>query len=125
MSEAVKNRAAAIRDYLGKIEPAIDPALIYRYSVTAAWWEALRVLIDRGDVTPANDRRFTDLGGVLRSLTEKVGLETWTDDRGAEGRRVKSFHSAGIPGLTSPAGYLPHDPSRIVAETWQEAAEGW
>jgi hypothetical protein len=105
MRESLKNRAAAIRHYLDRQDDlAADPATIYRYSVTAAQWEAVRLLIDRGKGTPTDDRRFADLGHVLQALTEQVGL-------GGQ--------------LTMYGGFLPRDPSRLIDKTWQEAAEGW
>jgi hypothetical protein len=116
MRESLKNRAAAIRDYLGKVEPPIDPALIHSYSVAAARWEAARLLIDRGDPTAADDRRFQHLGGVLRGLTEEARLPTCIEGNAG---------SDGIPGLTWAGGFLPRDPQRVICDTWQEAAEGW
>jgi hypothetical protein len=104
MIESLRNRAAAIRDYLDKRDLSIDPTMLYRYSVTAAQWEAVRLFIDRGNVTPADDRRFADLTNVLRALSEQIGL-------GGE--------------LTDSRGFLIGDPSRIICDTWQEAAEGW
>jgi hypothetical protein len=104
MRESIKNRAAAIRQYVDKRDLPADPATIYRYSVTAAQWEATRLLIDKGKGTAADDRRFAELSDVLRTLSRQVGL-------GDE--------------LTMSSGFLPSDPSRIICETWQEAAEGW
>jgi hypothetical protein len=67
MNESLKNRAAAIRDYLDKQEPPLDPTLVYKYSLIAAQWEAVRLLIDRGKGTVADDRRFNELSpGPLR-----------------------------------------------------------
>jgi hypothetical protein len=116
VNESVRNRSAAVRDYLSKIEPPIDPMLIHRYSLVSARWEATRLLIDRGNATPADDKRFTELSDILRALTRQISLSTCTEnDRGADG----------IPGLTWPDGWLPCDPSRIVEATWKQAAEGW
>ena len=99
------NRAAAIRDYLDKADDlCTDPSTLYRFSVTAAQWEAVRLLIDSGRGTPADDRRLADLTTVLRALGERIGL-------GGE--------------LTDDRGFLVYDPSRIILDTWQEAAEGW
>jgi hypothetical protein len=113
MSESLTNRAAVIRDYLRKVEPPIAPLLIYRYSATAARWEAVRLLIDRRLATPADDRRFADLSNVLRTLTKKLRLDTCTEEKkGADG----------IPGLTWAGGWLPYDPQRIICTTWQEGA---
>jgi hypothetical protein len=105
MRGSIKNRAACIRWYLDRQdELSADPATIYRYSVAAAQWEAVRLLIDRGKGTAADDRRFADLSRVLQTLSEQVGLD------GA---------------LTMPGGFLPRDPSYLIEATWQEAAEGW
>jgi hypothetical protein len=117
MRESLGNRAAAVRDYLDKQDDlSADPATLYKYSITAAQWEAVRLLIDKGKGTPADDRRFADLSGVLRALTQQIGLGTCTD-------KDKGEH--GIPGLTWPGGWLPRDASRIIDATWQQAAEGW
>ena len=105
MRESIQNRAAAIRQYLDNQDDlAADAASIHRYSVTAAQWEAMRLLIDKGKGTAADDRRFAELSDVLKTLSERVGLG------GA---------------LTMPGGYFPRDPSRLIDKTWQEAAEGW
>jgi hypothetical protein len=103
MHEALVNRAYAIRDYLGKHLSA-DPATLYNFSITAAQWEAVRLLIDKGKGTPADDRRFADLTTVLRALSRRIGLgDELTDERG----------------------FLMLDPARIILDSWQEAAEGW
>jgi hypothetical protein len=106
-----------IRQDLERAELAIDPSLAYRYSVVAARWEELRLAIDRGNITPGDDRRFHELGIVLRTLTEKIGLPTCrADHHGPEG----------IPGLTGDDGFPPMDFSYLLTgETWQTAAEGW
>jgi|SRR5271165_6468812 len=115
MSESLKNRSAAIRDYLAKIEPPVDRTLAYKYSVVAARWEAVRLMIDRGNATPADDHRFRELSHVLGALAKQIGLSGCSeDDKG-----VNDF-----PGITF-NGFLPGDPSRIIDKTWQEAAEGW
>jgi hypothetical protein len=103
--ESIKNRAAAIRWYLDRQDDlSADRASMYRYSLTAAQWEATRLLVDSGKGTPADDRRLAELGRALGVLTKQIGLG---DD------------------LTGWNGFLPRDPSRLMYETWQEAAEGW
>lgn len=109
MNQSVKNRAAAIRHSLDRSEVNADPATIYRYSITAAQWEAVLLLIDKGTGTPADDKRFAELSHVFRALLEQMGF-----------------------GRESPTGFLPNDPERILCDTrgsrsprWQEAAEGW
>ncbi|MEB3023919.1 hypothetical protein [[Mycobacterium] crassicus] len=116
MSESLRNRSAAIRQYLANVTPAINPVVAHRYSLVAARWEALRLLIDSGNGTARDDQRFSDLGGILRALTKQLGVPTCTDEnRGADG----------IPGLTWPNGFLPGDPERILAADWREAARDW
>ena len=117
MSESLNSRACSIRDYLGKLDLPRDPALIFKYSSIASRWEAVRLLIDRGNATPADDRRFLDLTRVLRALTEKIGLDACTEQsRGPDD----------IPGLTRYRGFLPCDPQRLLyGVDWQTAAEGW
>jgi hypothetical protein len=78
--------------------------MLYKFSITAAQWDAVRLLIDRGKGTPADDRRFADLTDVLRALSKEIGLgEDLTDSRG----------------------FLVRDPSRIICDSWQKAATGW
>jgi hypothetical protein len=105
MRESIKNRAAAIRHYLNNQDHlSVEPVMLYKFSITAAQWEAVRLLIDKGNGTPADDRRFADLTHVLRALSKQIGLgEDLTDSRG----------------------FLIYDPSRIICKTWQEAAERW
>ena len=105
MRGSLSNCAAAIRDYLDKQDDLhASAATIYKYSITTAQWEALRLLIDKGKGTPADDKRFADLTRVLQALSQEVGLG---------------------PDLTDARGFLRRDPSRIISDTWQEAAEGW
>jgi hypothetical protein len=71
---------------------------------------------DAGESTPADDARFRELSGVLRGLTEKLGLETATEE----------WHGPdAIPGLTSWSGHLPLELGDLIGETWQESASGW
>lgn len=116
MNQSLTNRSAAIRDYLGKLDPPIDRTLVVNYSRTAARWEAYRLLIDRGQGTPADEQRFRELSDILRDLTERIGLLTCTEENKLAG---------GLPGLTDWNGFLPRSPSRIVCSSWQEAADGW
>lgn len=105
MRESIKNRASSIRHYLDKQDDlSADAATIYKYSITAAQWEAVRLLIDKGRGTPADDTRFAELDRVLKALTKQIGLG---DD------------------ITAWKGFLPRDPSRLICGTWQQAAEGW
>jgi hypothetical protein len=83
---SVSKRASVIREYLTQLTQC-DPESIYPYSVTAARWEVLRLVIDQGKGTPGDDRRFRELSGVLRGRTEKLGLDSATDGRcGPDGR---------------------------------------
>jgi hypothetical protein len=105
VGESIKNRAASIRWYLDRQDDlSADRATMFRYSLTAAQWEATRLLIDGGKGSPADDRRLSELGRALGVLTREIGLG---DD------------------LTDYRGFLPRDPSRLIDKTWQEAAEGW
>jgi hypothetical protein len=111
VNASLANRAAAIRHYLARLDA--DPAVARRYSLVAARWEALRLAMNRGKTTPADDARFLELTGVLRALTAKLGLATHPGTEAVEG-------------ITDRAGFLPRDPQRIIyAETWQMAADGW
>lgn len=116
MNESLKNRAAAIRAYLSNVEPAIAPVPAYKYAATACRWESTRLLIDSGKGTAADDARFAQLSDTLRRLTARIGLPTCT---------VENKGANGIPGLTDRNGFLPRDPSRIVDQTWQQAADEW
>ncbi|OBB86062.1 hypothetical protein [Mycobacterium sp. 852002-30065_SCH5024008] len=103
MRQSIRNRAAAIRQYLNNQDDlSVTAADAYRYSITAAQWEAMRLLIDKGNGTAADDRRFAELGHVLRKLSAQIGL-------------VNEL----------PTDFLPRDPSRLIDKSWQEAAEGW
>ena len=115
MSASIENRAAIIRDDVHWLGPPTDRATIYRYSMVASRWEALRLLRRRGESTAADDQRFWELTTLLRTLTEKIGLETATEDhRGPDA----------IPGVTGFDGFLPLDYSHLIAgETWQTAAQ--
>jgi hypothetical protein len=105
MKRSLSSRAVSIRDYLDKENDlSADHLTLYKYSITAAQWESVRLLIDSGRGTPADDQRFADLTTILKALSEQVGL----------GRD-----------LTDSRGFLMRDPSRIVFDTWQEAVEGW
>lgn len=104
MNESIKNRAAAIRDYTSKFHsPA--PVDLYRYSIALATWDQLRLKIDRGPATVADDQRFAELTARCEDLSEKV---------------------TGSRALTTPSGFLAGCASeRIICATWQEASEGW
>lgn len=100
MSASTANRAAAIRDYLARMDKG--PAMARRYSVVAARWEELRLAMDKGKTTPADDARFLDLSHTLKAIGSKLGFAD----------------------LTDADGFLPGDPARIICSAWQEAAEG-
>jgi hypothetical protein len=80
----------------------IEPSLLYRYSLIAARWEAVRLLIDKGKGTSADDRRFAELSHLYRAASEQIGF-----------------------GAELPSDFLPNDPSRVLVDTWQQAAEIW
>ncbi len=100
-ADSVSNRAAAIRQYLARMDA--DPATARRYSVVAARWEALRLAMERGRTTPGDDKRFLELSHILGGIGAKLGFTELTDANG----------------------FLPGDCQRLMCRTWQEAAEGW
>jgi hypothetical protein len=103
--DSIKNRAGAIREYVDKQDDVhADAATIYRYSVAAAQWEAMRLLIDSGKGTVTDDRRFSDLSDVLLKLTRQIGL----------GHSIVGWN-----------GFLPRDPGRIINTSWLESARLW
>ena len=114
---SVSNRASVIREYLSRLTSA-DPTTIYQYSVTAARWEALRLLADQGRSTPGDDQIFRKLSELLKALTARLPLEA---DLATEGR----CGSDGIPGLTAYDGCLPLDLGGLIGLSWQGSASGW
>jgi hypothetical protein len=67
MKPSISSRAARIRDYLDKQNDlSADPMTLYKYSLAAAQWDSVRLLIDSGRGTPVDDQRFADLTNVLR-----------------------------------------------------------
>jgi hypothetical protein len=106
----IANRAACIRHYLSDA----DPAIARRYSLIAARWEQLRLAVDKGRTTPADDARYVELSGLMRALTARLGLPA-----------CKVGTGEAIPGITNGQGFLPNDPCRIIHGSWQEAAEVW
>jgi len=62
--------------------------------------------MEKGTTTPDDDSRFRELSHTLKALTAALGLPT-------------------CDGLTGWRGFLPGDPSRLVCDSWQEAANGW
>lgn len=115
MNQSLGNRAAAIRQYLGTIDPPLDPALTYTYSVTAARFERMRLLIDRGRATPTDDARYHELTQVLRTLTERLSLPLVCAVHGDDA----------IPGVTDSLGRLPRDACRFLHDSWRDIAEVW
>ena len=107
MKDSVKNRAAAIREYVSvRLDLSPDPGGLYKFSVALATWDELRLQIDKGPATVADDRRFTELTHLCQDLSEKVGL----------GRQLTIAGGGFLVGLAS---------ARIICDSWQEAAEGW
>jgi hypothetical protein len=100
--DAVRERAAAIREYLSR--HGKDPSVAHPYSVAAARWEELRLSRHRGLTRPQDDTRLRVLEVALSELSEELGLG---------------------PGITCSRGFLKRDPSRIICRTWQDAAEAW
>jgi hypothetical protein len=106
----IADRAAAIRQYLSDA----DPGLARRYSLIASRWERLRWLMDKGKTTPADDARYSELSGMLKTLTVKLGLPACTVGTGDA-----------IPGITDGKGFLPKDTCRFMCPDWKDAAEIW
>jgi hypothetical protein len=104
MKRSLSSRAVSIRHYLDKQNDlSADHLTHFKFSITAAPGESVRLLIDSGRGTSDDDRRLADLTTIFKALSEQVGL----------GRD-----------LTDSRGFLIRDPSRLICDTWQEAAEG-
>ena len=104
MKESVKNRAAAIREYVSvRLDLSPDPGALYRFSVALATWDELHLQIDTGPAAVEDDQRFAELTYLCQDLSEKIGL----------GRELT------IPG-GFPAGLASE---RIICDSWQEAAK--
>jgi hypothetical protein len=101
MSNALAERAAAIRDYLSD-HP--DRASVRRYSFLAARWEELKVAQIDGCTTPDGDARFREVGDMLQVLTQQLGL----------GDSVTGWN-----------GFLVGDPQRLISGSWLESARLW
>lgn len=50
------------------------PGLLYRFSVTSAQWDAVRLLVDSGKGTTAEDERLAEVTRVLGDFSEQIGL---------------------------------------------------
>ena len=61
MIESIRNRAGIIRQHIERAGCSTERALVYRYSVCAARWDALWLKIDQGLATPADDKRYMSL----------------------------------------------------------------
>lgn len=101
MSNAIAERAAAIRDWL-RDHP--DRAAVRRYSFVAARFEEMKLAQIDGRTTPDEDARFREVEQMLRVLTDKLGLG---DD------------------ITGWKDFLPGDPQRIISDSWVESARMW
>jgi len=101
MSNAISERAAAIRDYL-RDHP--DRGSVRRYSFLAARFEELKLAQIDGRTTPDDDARFREVGNMLKALTERLGLG---DD------------------ITGWKDFLPKDPQRLISDSWPDCARLW
>ena len=101
MSNAIAERASAIRHYLSD-HP--DRATVRRYSFVAARFEELKLAQIDGRTRPDDDARFRELGEMLQALTKKLGL----------GDSVTGWND-----------FLPKDPQRIISDSWVESARLW
>jgi hypothetical protein len=98
VSNAIAERASAIRHYLGD-HP--DRATVRRYSFAAARWEEMKVAQIDGRTIPDEDARFQELTQMLKLLTKKLAL----------GENIIRWND-----------YLPGDPQRIISDSWLESA---
>jgi hypothetical protein len=101
MSDAIAERASAIRHYLH--DHANQP-LVRKYSFLAARYEQMRLAMHDGKTTPANDVRFRELSDMLKVITKKLGLGD---------------------SVTGRKEFLPNDPQRIISDSWLESARLW
>jgi hypothetical protein len=101
MSNAIAERAAAIRQYLSD-HP--DRASVRRYSFLAARFEELKLAQIDGRTTPDGDARFREVGDMLQALTKKPGL----------GDSITGWND-----------FLPGDPQRLIDDSWVESARVW
>ena len=117
MSAALDNRASVIRGDIARMELPLDPATVRRYSIIAARWEELRLLIHEGKSAPADEHRFREGTPIFRALTAELGLDA--ADETHPGPET-------IPGITGWDGFLACDFSYLIAnETWQSTAADW
>jgi hypothetical protein len=101
VSNAIAERAAAVRDYLGD-HP--DRATVRRYSFLLARWEQLKLAQHDGRTTPDDDARFREISEILLVATKKLGL----------GDTVTGWNN------------FPHrDPQRLIDDSWIESARVW
>ena len=101
MSNAIAERAAAIRDWL-RDHP--DRAFVRRYAFVAARFEEMKLAQIDGRTTPDDDARFREVGDMLKALTKKLGL----------GDSVTGWRD-----------FLPGDPQRLLNGSWEDSARMW
>ncbi|ASW84793.1 hypothetical protein [Mycobacterium intracellulare] len=98
MSNAVAERAAAIRHYL---QDHPDRPLVRKYSFLAARYEEMKFAQRDGKTTPDEDARYREVTDMLAVFTKKLNL--------GDGFR----------------GFLPRDPQRIIFDSWIDSARMW
>jgi hypothetical protein len=101
MSDAIAERASAIRHYL---RDHADQPLVRKYSLLAARFEQMRLAMRDGRTAPADDVRFREVTEMLKALTKRLGL----------GESVTGWLD-----------FLPGDPQRILGDSWVECARLW
>jgi hypothetical protein len=101
VSEAIAERAAAIRHYLSD-HP--DRTLVRKYSFLAARFEEMKLAQHDGNTTPDDDARFREVTEMLRAVTKRLGLG---DD------------------VTGWRDFLPKDPQRLISDSWLKCARLW
>jgi hypothetical protein len=98
MSDAIAERASAIRHYL-RDHP--DAGLVRKYSFLAARFEEMRLAQHDKRTTPDDDARLRQVTEMLRVLTTKLDLGD------------------------SVAGFLPKDPQRLLRGSWVDCVRLW
>jgi hypothetical protein len=101
MSDAVAERASAIRHYL-RDHP--NRPLVRKYSFLAARHEQMGLAQHDGKTASGDDARFRELTEMLLVLTKMLHL----------GDNVTGWKA-----------FLPGDPQRIISDSWVESARLW
>jgi hypothetical protein len=101
LSNAIAERAGAIRDYL-RDHP--DRALVRKYSFVAVRFEEMKLAQHHGRTKPDEDASFREVAQMLQVLTKNLDLGDST---------------------TGWREFLPGDPQRLVGGSWLESTRLW